>query len=168
MDHKKIFASQYRASLAMLKECIHHGGCKEIWYDESFKNKYWHIAYHVLFYTDLYLSVNEQSFNPWEKHRKDYQFMGKMPFPPHGEPEITDAYTPNDIMQYFSQIESSITERLDSYDLDAPSGFSWLSFSKYELQIYNIRHIQHHAAQLASRLSSKKDIVIEWVGAVER
>ena len=148
MNHRKILTSQYQASLAMLKECIKHGGCKEIWNDESFKNKYWHIAYHVLFYTDLYLSVNEKSFKAWEKHRKNYQFIGKSPFPPHDEPKITEAYSADDTMEYLSQVEDSVTEKLNSYDLDAPSGFSWLNFNKYELQIYNIRHIQHHTAQL--------------------
>ncbi|MEZ4615731.1 MAG: hypothetical protein R2867_09500 [Caldilineaceae bacterium] len=29
-------------------------------------------------------------------------------------------------------------------DLSAPSGFSWLPFTKFELQIYSIRHLQQH------------------------
>ncbi len=36
--------------------------------------------------------------------------------------------------------------------LDADSGFYWLPFNKFELQLYNIRHIQHHTGQLTDRL----------------
>jgi len=44
-------------------------------------------------------------------------------------------------------------------DLDsAESGFSWYQMSKLEHQLVNIRHIQHHGAQLADRLRSAADI----------
>jgi len=36
--------------------------------------------------------------------------------------------------------------------------------SKLEHQFVNIRHIQHHGAQLADRLRSAANIGIRWVG----
>jgi hypothetical protein len=33
------------------------------------------------------------------------------------------------------------------------------------LQIYNIRHIQHHAAQLIERVREDAGIAIPWVGS---
>ena len=48
----------------------------------------------------------------------------------------------------------------------APSGFSWLRFGKTELQLYNIRHIQHHAGQLTDRLRTAAGIGVRWVAAI--
>ena len=54
---------------------------------------------------------------------------------------------------------------MDALDLDSTeSGFSWYRMSKLEHQLVNIRHIQHHGAQLADRLRSAADIGIRWVG----
>jgi hypothetical protein len=52
-------------------------------------------------------------------------------------------------------------------NLEAESGFSWIPMNKMELQIYNIRHIQHHAAQLIERLRDNQGIHIKWVGKVK-
>ena len=54
---------------------------------------------------------------------------------------------------------------MDALDLNSTeSGFSWYRMSKLEHQLVNIRHIQHHGAQLADRLRSAADIGISWVG----
>jgi antitoxin (DNA-binding transcriptional repressor) of toxin-antitoxin stability system len=37
--------------------------------------------------------------------------------------------------------------------------------SKLEHQLVNIRHIQHHTAQLMDRLRASEDIGVKWVGA---
>ena len=55
--------------------------------------------------------------------------------------------------------------RVPALDLDAPSGFHWLPFTKFELQVYNIRHAQHHAAQLADRLRASGNGGVPWVSA---
>ena len=41
--------------------------------------------------------------------------------------------------------------------LAGPSGFNWRKCSRAELHVYNIRHIQHHAAQLSLRLRLDAD-----------
>ena len=38
-------------------------------------------------------------------------------------------------------------------ELSADAGFEWIPFSRAELHVYNIRHIQHHAAQLSLTLT---------------
>ena len=47
--------------------------------------------------------------------------------------------------------------------LARPSGFHWRECSRAELHVYNIRHIQHHAAQLSLRLRLDANIDIPWV-----
>jgi hypothetical protein len=54
---------------------------------------------------------------------------------------------------------------VDRLDLSAPQcGFPWYQMPTLEHQIVNIRHIQHHAAALASRLRRSAGIAIQWVG----
>jgi hypothetical protein len=59
-----------------------------------------------------------------------------------------------------------VDEWFDALDLDADaSGFPWYRTSKLDHQIVNIRHIQHHAAQLADRLRAYSNVGTKWAGA---
>ena len=44
-----------------------------LWADQGDRSKFWHVAYHAIFYTHLNLQPAESDFVPWEKHKKDYQ-----------------------------------------------------------------------------------------------
>ena len=69
------------------------------------------------------------------------------------------------VLEYWSFCDRSVDGAVDALDLDsAESGFSWYRMSKLEHQLVNVRHIQHHGAQLADRLRSAADIGIRWVG----
>jgi hypothetical protein len=163
MDIHQVIRSQYHASLGMLKQAIVK--CPEsLWTDPQLKNKFWHIAYHTLFYTHLYLQDSEKDFVPWAKHRDEYQFMGPLPWPPHKELAIGEPYSKEEVLEYLALCQQQVEERVASLDLDAESGFFWLPFGKLELQIYNIRHIQQHAGELAERLGTRENIQVDWVG----
>ncbi len=163
MSVKEVIQSQYLASLAMLGEAVSQ--CPDdLWLAPGFKNHFWHIAYHTLFYTHLYLQVSEKHFVPWQKHRKEYQFLGPLPWPPHTEPDIEEPYTKEELLEYLSFSRNEVIERVSSLDLEAASGFHWLPFKKLELQLYNIRHIQHHTGQLIDRLRNHEGIGVGWVG----
>jgi hypothetical protein len=47
--------------------------------------------------------------------------------------------------------------------LDSASGFHWLPFSRFELHLYNLRHLEHHTGQLADRLRSVANLGVTWV-----
>ena len=56
------FRSQYTAALSMIRESI--TVCPEtVWNDSSYGNRFWHLAYHSLFFTAFYLSPNMQESN---------------------------------------------------------------------------------------------------------
>jgi uncharacterized damage-inducible protein DinB len=40
--------------------------------------------------------------------------------------------------------------------LRGPAGFEWLSFTRSELPLYNLRHVQHHTGQLSAFLRRAK------------
>jgi hypothetical protein len=47
--------------------------------------------------------------------------------------------------------------------LDAASGFDWLPFNRFELHLYNMRHLQHHTGQLTERLRTICDVGVSCV-----
>jgi hypothetical protein len=166
MDFDKIIQSQYLASLEMLAAVVQ--GCPQsLWEHPEPKNKFWHIAYHALFYTHLYLQPSAGDFTYWEKHREGYEFMGPTPWPPYEQPEIGQPYTPVEVLEYIDFCRNQVRDILPRLDLTSEqSGFDWLPFGKFELQFYNIRHLQQHTGELCERLGAA-GVDIDWVGMVK-
>lgn len=165
MNLTQILISQYLASLEMLKQTITM--CPDpVWNTPGDKVKFWHIAYHALFYTHLYLQDSEQTFTPWRQHHKDYQFLGQLPWPPHAPPQIGEPYDKDSLLEYLVFCQQQISVRIPRLDLEAASGFSWQPFSKLELLIYTLRHLQQHTGELMERLGTRTDVEIDWVGTM--
>jgi hypothetical protein len=154
--------SQYRAALAMLRQAGE--GCPDaLWNDPADRNGFWHIAYHALFYTHLYIQVDESLFRPWDHHRHDYSSLDLTDFSPEQLPLIP--YTKAEVLAYLTLVEEEIATILPALDLAAPeSGFHWLPFGKLELQFYNIRHLSGHTGELCERLYSRARGEVNWVG----
>ncbi len=162
---RAVLKSQYHAALAMLRQAIER--CPdEAWTDKSgHPTAFWHIAYHALYFTHLYLQSNEHAFRPWAHHREDYQYLGELSRP-RVQPLVHEPYTKEQILSYLGLCEAMVDSAVDGFDLDAPtSGFHWYRLSKLEHQFINIRHIQHHAAQLADRLRVAAGVGVGWVSA---
>jgi hypothetical protein len=150
---RTVLKSQYHASLAMLREAIERCPPEE-WLSTNHKNTFWQVSYHALFFTHLYLQRDEAAFRPWEQHRGEGDGIA-------GEP-----YTQAQVLGYWEFCDRMIDDAVDALDLDGTeSGFSWYRMSKLEHQFVNIRHIQHHAAQLIDRVRSAADVGIRWVAA---
>ncbi len=165
---RAVLKSQYHATLAMLRETIE--GCPdELWFSKEYTNSFWQIAYHSLFFAHLYMQPNEAAFRPWEHHQSDVQNPDGIPGPPDPNsalPLIPRPYTRAEVLAYWSVCEQMVDRAVDALDLRSPdSGFSWYKVSKLEHQIINIRHIEHHMAQLADRLRSSAGTGVKWVGA---
>ena len=159
---------QYHAALAMLRETIEQ--CPdEIWFDERHTTVFWQGAYHALFFAHLYIQPNEEAFRPWEHHQSDNQYPDAIPGPPDPKnalPLLPRPYTKAEVLAYWSFCDEMVDSAVDALDLHSPhSGFSWYKISKLEHQILNIRHIEHHMAQLADRLRASTGIGIKWVGS---
>ena len=164
MNVKEPVLSQYLAALEMLKLAV--SNCPaSLWNDPKDKNQFWHIAYHALFYTHLYVQVSREKFKAWTQHRPHYEQLGPYPKSSEGKPQIKEPYTKEEILSYLDFCAKDVQDKMTLLDLEADtSGFSWLPFGKLELQIYNIRHLQHHTAELMERLGERENIEIDWVG----
>ncbi|MEM7129129.1 MAG: DinB family protein [Chloroflexota bacterium] len=163
MNQKQVIQSQYRSALAIMRQTIEK--CPDtMWNDTQRKNRFWHIAYHALFYTHLYAQPSEATFTPWSEHRNEYQFMGPTPWPPHNEPDIGEPYTKEEVLAYLDFCWGQIPTWVGQVDLEGPSGFEWLPFNKLELQLYSLRHLMMHVGELAGRLGDQEGIDVDWVG----
>ncbi|MHB1158037.1 MAG: hypothetical protein ACYC26_14520 [Phycisphaerales bacterium] len=164
MPIRTAFKSQYHSALTMLRQTITQ--CPdELWLDPTPVNRYWHIAYHTLFFTHLYLHRRHEDFVPWNKGREHFEHFGQVPYPPHHSPQREPPYTKIELLEFADFIETQLDERLHAMDLDADDcGFRWYHMPKLEHQIMNIRHLQHHAGQLADRLRRHADIATDWRG----
>jgi hypothetical protein len=68
------------------------------------------------------------------------------------------------VLEYWIVCDQMVDTAVDAIDLPSQeSGFSWYPIPKLEHQLVDIRHIQHHAAQLADRIRASADIGIRWV-----
>lgn len=158
MDTKAAIQSQFLATLEMLKMAIEQ--CPEkMWADPEPKNKFWHIAFHSLFFTHFYLSPTEGEFVAWENHR---DLVG---LSPTDDWESVVPYTKAEMLEYLAFCQEEVKEKVAACDLEAESGFHWLPFNTLEKHLYSIRHTQLHTGELCERLG-QAGIDIHWVGKV--
>jgi len=164
----KALKGQYHASLEMVREAIEK--CPdELWLDAGPKNAFWQAAYHALFFAHLYMGQDAEVFVPWAEHQRDNQNedgIAGEPDPKSALPLLPNPYTKDQALRYWAIVDGMVDRTVDALDLRRDdSGFSWYTMSKVEHQILSVRHIQHHAAQLADRLRAARGVGIRWVGA---
>ena len=159
---RPFLASQLLAAHSMLTECIRLCPA-EHWDDPVAKYPFWQVAYHTLCFVDCYLSPSDAAF---EREVAERKASGR-DFHPAGMAELEEEYPSrrfeqDELLAYAEFCREKITQVLgDGPDaetaesLASPSGFPWLPFTRAELHIYNARHAQHHAAQLAVVLRRK-------------
>jgi hypothetical protein len=61
-------------------------------------------------------------------------------------------------------VRDKVAQEVPPLDFNAPSGFGWIPLNKLELQLYNIRHIQHHTGELYERLGARARAELPWIG----
>jgi hypothetical protein len=165
---RSVLKSQYHAALAMLKNAIEL--CPDnLWSGSGHTNECWQVAYHVLFFAHMYSQPNEAAFRPWKHHVADVQYPDGIAGPPDPKSELrllAKPYTKAQVLEYWSFCDGMIDGVVDATDVFSPeSGFWWYEVSKLEHQIVNLRHIQHHTAQLADRVRTAVNLGVDWVGA---
>ena len=159
----RILLSQFEAALAMLNQCI--DAClPEHWEGKIANDSFRQIAYHTLFFTDLYLTPDESQFVLRDLHQRGGDERG---------PDLSPGLPRAETLRYAGiclEKGRTILAAETPTTLAGPSGFSWLPFSRAEAHIYNIRHIQHHAGALGAYLRrvdeglrDPKSKVLGWV-----
>ena len=75
---------QYGAALTMMRQCVDRADA-QAWRAAVGRSPFWHVAYHALYITDLYLSAGEAAFRPQPFHREDADVLGP---PPASEKQV--------------------------------------------------------------------------------
>jgi hypothetical protein len=164
---KAMLKNQYHAGLAMLKEAIEL--CPDgLWLRPWQRNAFWQVAYHAIFFTHYYMQRTHTGFDPWSGHQPQSQNpdgIAGPPDPASSLPLIPAPYTRGQALEYWGICDAGVDAAVDAMDLAAPEcGFPWYRMSKLEHQLVNLRHLQHHAAQLADRLRTELDAGVSWKG----
>src|SRR5262245_44746835 len=126
--------NQYDAALTMLRRCVE--ACPpEHWESKIAQGTFRWVAYHTLFFTDLYLSPSNESFV-----LRDFHERGGDERQPVAAPGLTQeetlAYVPLCRQKAIDSIASETEE-----SLAGPSGFFWYEIPRGEMHFINIRHI---------------------------
>jgi hypothetical protein len=162
---QRLIVSQFEASLCTLGHCI--ARCPdEIWNAPVAKYPFCQTAYHTLFFTDYYLGPDAESLRQQQFHVANRPLFGDYEQLQEREPE--SLYDKPQIEAYLEFCRGKAVATIAAeteVELCAPARFARRNFSRAELHVYSIRHIQHHAAQLILRLRLDSDVDIPWIGA---
>lgn len=148
---------QFGAAIAALEEAMHV--CPDdLWNDRSQPLEFWYVTYHTLFWLDLYLSGSVEGFTPPDPFTLDeLDPAGLLPERP---------YTKNELQHYLDHCRQKCRATLETLTEEKARqrcAFSWIEFSFAELLLYNMRHVQEHAAQLNLILGEKTGSAPGWV-----
>jgi uncharacterized damage-inducible protein DinB len=146
---------QFGAAIDMLDNAI--VACPDdVWSDHSRQPEFWYVAFHTMFFLDLYLSETAEGF---------------VPPAPITLSEIDPAdparpYTRDELRAYLAHGRDKCRATIEAMtDEHAARNchFRWLDMSAADLLFYNMRHVQHHTGQLNLILRQRTDSAPPWV-----
>jgi hypothetical protein len=153
---------QFGAAVEMLENAMHD--CPdELWNSRSQQPEFWYLAYHTLFWLDFYLSKPGQSFVPPAPFTLDEMDpAGVLPERP---------YTKDELQNYLEHGREKCRDLIAALNNERGSeqvAVGSFEGSLVELLLYNLRHVQHHAAQLNLILRQQTNSAPRWVGKTSR
>lgn len=156
--------AQYRAALEMLRTAI-TSTPEHIWDRADDENRTWRLAYHILYGVKLYLGSSPETFSPWEEAIDGAESLGAW----WDDPSVTveGVHTPDELLAFLDALLAELPEAVAALPLEAESGFAWYPFSRLELHLNSIRHVQHHTGQIIERLRSHGVRGIDWVSGAD-
>jgi DinB superfamily len=163
--YKESITNQYEAVFCTLASCVER--CPDANWQRAVGNlTFCQVAFHALFYADVYLGRDLKSLREQPFHRDhaavfaDYEELED-----RAQRAVYDKRFITDYLRHCREKASSVIASETAETLHRRPGFDWLPFSRAEVHVYNIRHAQHHAAQLNLRLRLDSGDGVPWVGS---
>ncbi len=159
----QLLFSQFGASIDMLENAIRM--CpEEVWESDKTSHQFWYMAFHTLFWLDYYLSDDPANFQPPPPHTvAEFDDEGTIP---------EQAYSKDMLLKYLEHCREKCRAKIASLTAESMQSIfctdSGMEFTVFELLLYNMRHVQHHAAQLNLLLRQQIDDAPNWVGRMKR
>lgn len=151
---KKIVWRQFGASIDMLKNAIDL--CPEsLWNSEQ---NFGYNAYHTVFFLDYYLTLPPVGFAP-PKPFSLSEFEDRMP---------ERIYTKEEVLNYLSFCRQKCRDLIatmtnEIYNSNWENESKTMRYNIVEILLYNMRHAQHHTAQLNLLLRQNINDAPEWI-----
>lgn len=145
-----------------IRDCPDDLWLSRLWSDPEherfFQPAYWYIAYHALFWLDLYLTGTEEGFVPPAPFLLvEQNEHGPLPERP---------YTQAELRGYLAACRQRCQATIGAMTAETAQRrceFSWGAVSFAELQLYSMRHLAGHAAQLNMALGQNTGGAPDWV-----
>jgi hypothetical protein len=162
---KELLSHQYEAAFCTLSACIDRSP-EAAWSAPVGSLAFCQVAFHTLFFADFYLGPNEESLKQQQFHRdnKDF-FRDYEELQDRKQQLLYDRPSIKAYLEHCRKKASAVIAAETVETLTGPSGFRRREFSRAELHVYNIRHIQHHAGQLSLRLRIDWNEEVPWFGS---
>ena len=162
---KTAILRQFGAALDMLgnalRDCPDELWGESLWEDRSMPpglSDFWYLAYHTLFWLDLYLSGQVEGFAPPAPFTLDeLEPAGVLP------PTV---YTRAELQSYLAHCRQkcqATIEALTDEEARRLCRFGWGEVPFAELLLDNMRHVQEHCAQLNMFLGQRAGAGSRWV-----
>ena len=151
---KETLWKQFGAAIDMLENAL--VACpEELWNSDS---KFWYTSYHTLFYLDYYLSYEPENFLPPAPFTlSEFDPSGALPDRVYRKEELLD-YLVFGRKKCHELIAGLTDENAGKRFVNKARNYSIL-----EIVLYNMRHVQHHAAQLNLLLRQNTNDAPGWV-----
>jgi uncharacterized damage-inducible protein DinB len=148
---------QFHAAIDMLANAIE--ACPDSVWAGQRTGAFWYLAFHTLFFLDLYLSpVDEDQFRPpLPFGLTELQDEVIVPEPAYGQEELLG------YLEHCRQKLDGVLAGMTEGWVAAACPFAFRAMSNGELLLYNMRHVQHHTAQLNLLLRQRTDSAPRWV-----
>ena len=143
---------QYKVAIDLLGDALRNCPAelweKRLWEDQPDQwvaagfSTFWYLGYHALFWVDLYLTGAEEGFAPPEPFDIIEMEAGEV---------LPRTYTREELLRYLEHCRQRCQETISNMTVEQAyrlCHFAWGELPFAELQLYSMRHVQEHAAQL--------------------
>lgn len=136
------------------------GDDRDQWVAAGF-SKFWYLGYHALFWLDLYLTGTEEGFVPPEPFDLVEMEAGEV---------LPRTYTRAELLGYLEYCRRKCEATINAMSTEEAHKvcrFPWGTVPFAELQLYSLRHVQEHAAQLHLFLGQQAGRAARWVATAQ-
>jgi hypothetical protein len=164
---QKMLLRQFEAAIDMLgealRDCPDELWEQRLWEDQPDQwvaagfSTFWYLGYHALFWLDLYLTGAEESFAPPAPFDLVEMQSGEI---------LPRTYTRAELLGYLEDCRRKCRETLAALTNEQAGRlcrFAWGELTFAELQLYSLRHVQEHGAQMRMFIGQQTGKSTRWV-----
>ena len=155
-DWRDAVWGQFGAAIDSLELAI--DACPDsLWGDRSRFPEYWYVVYHTLFFLDYYTSDSDEGYAPPAPFTlTELDPAGVLP---------DRVYSKEEMRRFLEHGRQKLRAKIAAMtDEKAASRCAFRELNELEFLLYQMRHVQHHMAQLNLILRQVIDSAPNWVG----